>query len=145
MPLVNIVGITSFNRSFYAASVFMASETEDDFIFMFEAFKRMYDEKSLLYPKSFVSDGDPAQIKAMQQVFPGVNYILCIWYINGNIYARILPLFRAEFDDSGEEIIADFVNRRWKEVKIDWLRTIDVSIEEKWEANWKTFCDKYDD
>jgi MULE transposase domain len=66
MPLVNIVGITPLNRSFYAASVFMASETENDFIFMFEALKRMYDEKSLPYPKSFVSDGDPAQIKAMQ-------------------------------------------------------------------------------
>jgi hypothetical protein len=60
MPLVNIVGITPFNRSFYAASVFMTSETEDDFIFMFEALKRMYDEKSLPYLKLFVSDGDPA-------------------------------------------------------------------------------------
>jgi hypothetical protein len=119
MPLVNIVGITPFNRSFYAASVFMASEIEDDFIFMFEALKRIYDEKSLSYFKLFVSDGDPAQIKAMQQVFPGVNYILCIWHINGNIHARILSLFRAEFDDFGEETIVDFVNRKWKEVKIN--------------------------
>jgi hypothetical protein len=60
MSLINIVGITSFNRSFYAASVFMASETEDDFIFIFEALKRIYDEKSLPYSKSFVFDGDPA-------------------------------------------------------------------------------------
>jgi hypothetical protein len=60
MPLVNIVGITPFNRSFYAASVFLASKTENDFIFMFEALKRMYDENSLPYFKSFVSDGDPA-------------------------------------------------------------------------------------
>jgi hypothetical protein len=60
MPLINIVGITPLNRSFYAASVFMASETEDDFIFMFEALKRIYDEKSLPYFKLFVSDGDPA-------------------------------------------------------------------------------------
>jgi hypothetical protein len=66
MPLVNIVGTTSFNRSFYAASVFIASETENDFIFIFEALKRIYDEKSLLYPKSFVSNGDLAQIKVMQ-------------------------------------------------------------------------------
>jgi hypothetical protein len=58
MPLVNIVGITFFNRSFYAASVFMASETENDFIFIFEALKRIYDEKSLFYPKLFVSDGN---------------------------------------------------------------------------------------
>jgi hypothetical protein len=66
MPLVNIVGITPLNKSFYAASVFMASETENNFIFMFEALKRMYDKKSLPYFKSFVSDGDPAQIKVMQ-------------------------------------------------------------------------------
>jgi hypothetical protein len=105
MPLINIVGTTPLNRSFYAASVFMASETENDFIFIFEALKRMYDEKSLSYLKSFVSDGDPAQIKAMQQVFPGVNYILCIWHINGNIYARILCLLRAEFDDSDEKML----------------------------------------
>jgi hypothetical protein len=66
MPLINIVGTTPLNRSFYAASVFMVSETEDDFIFIFETLKRMYDKKSLPYPKSFVSDGDPAQIKTMQ-------------------------------------------------------------------------------
>jgi MULE transposase domain len=65
MPLVNIVGTTSLNRFFYAASVFMASETENDFIFIFEALKRIYDKKSLSYPKLFVSDGDPAQIKAI--------------------------------------------------------------------------------
>jgi hypothetical protein len=38
----------------------MASEIEDNFIFIFETLKRMYDEKSLPYPKLFVSDGDPA-------------------------------------------------------------------------------------
>jgi hypothetical protein len=65
MPLINIVGITPLNRSFYAASVFMASEIENDFIFIFKALKRMYDKKSLSYPKLFVSDGNPAQIKAM--------------------------------------------------------------------------------
>ena len=65
MPLVNIVGITPLNRSFYAASVFLISETENDFIFIFGTLKRIYDEKSLFYPKSFVSDGDPAQIKTI--------------------------------------------------------------------------------
>jgi MULE transposase domain len=60
MSLINIVGTTFFNRSFYAASVFMAGEIENDFIFMFEALKRIYDKKSLPYPKLFVSDGDPA-------------------------------------------------------------------------------------
>jgi hypothetical protein len=43
MPLVNTVGITPFNRSFYAANVFITSETENDFIFIFETLKRMYE------------------------------------------------------------------------------------------------------
>jgi MULE transposase domain len=59
MPLVNIVGTTSLNKSFYAASVFMAGETLKDFLFIFQAIKRMYDENLWPYPKTFVSDGDP--------------------------------------------------------------------------------------
>jgi hypothetical protein len=58
MPLVNIVGTISFNKSFYAVSVFMAGETLEDFLFMFQAIKRMYDKNLWPYFKTFVSDGN---------------------------------------------------------------------------------------
>jgi hypothetical protein len=84
-------------------------------------------------------------MKAMQQVFPGVNHVLCLWHINSNIHAKILPLLRVEYGDSGEETIAEFVDRKWKEVKTNWLHAINASSEKKWEENWKVFCDKYDE
>jgi hypothetical protein len=59
MPLVNIVGITSFNKSFYAVSVFMTGEILKDFLFMFQAIKRIYDKNLWPYLKTFVSDGNP--------------------------------------------------------------------------------------
>jgi hypothetical protein len=59
MPLVNIVGIISVNKSFYAGSCFMAGETFNDFIYLFENIKRKYDKIGLPYLKIFVSDGDP--------------------------------------------------------------------------------------
>jgi hypothetical protein len=74
-------------------------------------------------------------MKAMQQVFPGINHVLCLWHINNNIYAKILPFLRAEYGDSGEKTIAEFVDRKWKEIKINWFYAINASSEEKWEKN----------
>jgi MULE transposase domain len=132
MPPVNIVGMTSVNRSFYAGSRFMSGETYPDFLYLFENIKREYDEMGLPYPKTFVSDGDTQQMNAMEQVFPGVNHIHCIWHLNGNIQTRIKPLIRQQYETEAKdgEQISTFLDKKWKTFKKDWLKAVAAKTEE---------------
>ena len=104
MPLVNIVGITPCNKSFFAGSAFLPSEKVLDYEWVFEAIEEVYDVLKLPYPKTFVTDGDPHIATALQRVFPGANHILCLWHINSNIQIRILPIIRRAFDRSDNRI-----------------------------------------
>jgi hypothetical protein len=76
MPLVNIVGIILYNKSFFAGSAFLPSEKILDYEWVFETIEKVYDVFILSYPKIFVTDRDPYIIIALQRVFPGANHIL---------------------------------------------------------------------
>ncbi len=82
MSLVNIVGMTGMNRSFFGGSMFIPGEKEKDYKFVFFAIRKLYDVYELSYLKTFVINTYTAEIAAMECVFPGVNHILCIWHIN---------------------------------------------------------------
>ncbi len=43
MPLINIIGMTSMNRNFYTASIFLAGEKEKDYDIIFSNLKILYD------------------------------------------------------------------------------------------------------
>jgi hypothetical protein len=56
LPLVNIVGITLINRLFFAGR-FVKSEKVEDYVYVFESIKELYDVKKLPYPHTFITDG----------------------------------------------------------------------------------------
>jgi hypothetical protein len=85
MPFVNIIGITPYNKSFFAGSAFILSERVLDFEYVFKIIKKVYDIAKLSYPTTFVTDGDSYVVIAMHRVFLEANHILCIWHVNGNI------------------------------------------------------------
>jgi MULE transposase domain len=78
MPLINIIGITPCNKSFFAGSAFIPSERVLDFEYVFKIIKKVYNIAKLSYPTTFVTDGDPHVTTAMHRVFPEANHILCI-------------------------------------------------------------------
>jgi len=80
MPLVNIIGMTGMNRNFYAASVFLAGEKENDYDMVFSGLKDLYDFWKLLYPLTFVTDACEAEIKALKKIFLKANHIFCIFH-----------------------------------------------------------------
>jgi hypothetical protein len=143
MPLVNIVGITPCNKSFFAGSAFLPSEKVLDYEWVFEAIEEVYDVLKLPYPKTFVTDGDPHIATVLQRVFPGANHILCLWHINGNIQIRILPIIRRAFDRSDDIDLQAFIDEKWKAFKNDWMEAISATTEAEWDNRWDVFCDKY--
>jgi hypothetical protein len=143
MPLVNIIGITPCNKSFFAGSAFIPSERVLDFEYVFKTIKKVYDIAKLSYPTTFVTDGDPHVATAMHRVFPEANHILCIWHVNGNIQTRILPVIRRAYDRSDNTDIATFIDETWNAFKNDWMEAISALTETEWELRWNAFCDKY--
>src|SRR6266498_4974341 len=98
MPLVNIVGMIEINRTFFTKSVFVFSEKNKDYLAVFFGIKKLYDEYDLLYPKTVVTDADNAEIKVLKRIFPNTNHILCIFYANNNILAKIKPKIKTKFN-----------------------------------------------
>ncbi len=105
MFFVNIIGMTGTNRNFFTKNIFIPGERYEDYILIFFIIRKLYDIYELRYLLIFVTDTYPAEITAMERVFPGVNYIFCIWHINYNILAKLKSLIKTQFNrESGKDI-----------------------------------------
>ncbi len=103
MPLINIIGMTDMNRLFFGGSIFILGEKEKDYKLVFFAIRKLYNIYELFYPKIFVTDVCAAEIAAIECIFPGVNHILCIWYINCNILVKLKPIIKEQFNNSDDD------------------------------------------
>ncbi len=110
MFLVNIIGMTGQNRSFFAGSMFIPGEKEKDYKLVFYAIRKMYDNYGIPYPSIFVIDACPAEIAAIECIFSNINHILCIWHINCNILAKLKSLIKAQFDRENINDVENMVN-----------------------------------
>src|SRR6266536_816873 len=156
MPFVKLVGITGQNRLFFTKSMFIPGEKEKDYKLVFYIIRKMYDNYGILYPLIFITDACPAEIAVMECIFPNINYILCIWYINCNILIKLKSLIKAQFDrENGNNVenmvdvqifsqvrnktekLAEYLNVKWKEFKRHWMKVIEANLERLWDANWK--------
>ena len=70
----------------------------------------MYDNYGIPYPSTFITDTCPAEIAAIACIFPNINHILCIWYINCNILAKLKCLIKAQFDRENGNNIKNMIN-----------------------------------
>ncbi len=95
------------NRNFYAASVFLAGEKEEDYDMVFSDFKMLYDFWKLLYPVIFITDSCKAEIKVLKKIFSEANHILYIFYINNNILVKLKSKIKIEYNRENDFISDD--------------------------------------
>ena len=98
IPLVNVIGMTGMNQNFYAASVFIAGEKEEDYNMMFSGIQMLYDFFKILYLSIFVTDSCEVEIKALKKIFSKINHILCIFHIDNNILMKLKSKIKAEYN-----------------------------------------------
>lgn len=82
LPLLNLVGVTATNSSFIIGQGFLSFEKNEDFIWVLNHLKTLYEELDLGLPISISTDKDAACIKALGEVFPTVAWHLCVWHIH---------------------------------------------------------------
>ncbi|CAN6587299.1 unnamed protein product [Malus baccata var. baccata] len=86
MPLLDIIGVSSFNTSFNYCFVFMKNEKEEDY---------MFDN----HPMVNISDKELALMNDVHIVFPSTSNLLCTWHIEKNILANSWSSFEVKYKE----------------------------------------------
>ncbi|XP_021840674.2 protein FAR1-RELATED SEQUENCE 5-like [Spinacia oleracea] len=120
MPLLDIIGMTSLNKSFYAAFVFLQNEKEEDYVWALKNFSSILGFNC--QPQVIVTDRKLALIGAINIVFPETTHLLCVWHIQKNIVAKCKGYF-TEIED-------------WDVFMSMWNAMIYAETEEQFEESW---------
>ena len=83
LPFLEIVGVTSTNKTFSIAFAFMHNEQISNYRWTLTCLKLTINNS--FCPRVIVTDRDLALMKACEDVFPENNHLLCRWHIFNDI------------------------------------------------------------
>ncbi|KAG5551462.1 hypothetical protein RHGRI_009772 [Rhododendron griersonianum] len=123
MPLLDIIGVSSFNKSFYSCFAFLEKEGEEDYAWALRMFSNLLGPSC--QPSVIVSDRELALMNAIKVVFPTTTNLLCVWHIEKNILTNCKPRFARQED--------------WTTFLSIWNQVISSQNEELFEQAWNFF------
>lgn len=129
MPLLNIVGVTSFNTTFFSAVVFLQKEELADYVWALECFVKILGLEH--QPLAIVTDRELALMNAIKLIFPDCSHLLCAWHIEKNIMAKCKKKFKTK--------------EEWGEFIIEWTSVMKSPDEASFFSSWGLFVEKYRD
>ncbi|GKA61621.1 PKS-NRPS hybrid synthetase [Tanacetum coccineum] len=86
MPLLDIIGVSCFNTSFYSGFVFLKKEDTESYVWALKAFKEFLGPSN--QPAVIMSDRELALMSSIKDVFPSTTSLLCIWHIQKNVFSN---------------------------------------------------------
>ena len=123
MPLVQIVGSTATNHTFYIGGAFIQRENKATFAWLFEGVKDILYRRRIPLPRVIITDRDIAQINALKEVLPTARRILCLWHINKAIEAQFKRCFKDLISGPDLEQGRQMLNEEWDTFNTLW-RTV---------------------
>lgn len=78
LPLLNVVGTTCLNTTFYAAFGFLLQKRTEDFAWFLRILRNLYARLDLQDLKVIVTVRDAALMSAIRKVFPNTTNLLCL-------------------------------------------------------------------
>lgn len=91
MPLLDIIGVSCFNTSFYSGFAFLKNEDEDSYEWALNAFKKILGDSN--QPSVIITDRELALMNGIKKVFPTTTSLLCIWHIQKNVFSNCKTYF----------------------------------------------------
>jgi len=90
LPLLRILGITALKTTYYVGFCFMAKEEREDYIWVLQNLRALYNSLGIEAPKVIITDRELALMNAIAEVFPIPNTrsLLCIWHVNKAVFTR---------------------------------------------------------
>ena len=129
LPLLIITGVTALNTSFYAAFAFMSAENTEDYVWVIQQLKKLYDHLEIPDPGVLLTDCQLALVKACWTVFPQAEALLCIWHIDKNVETNCMQYFD-KMDD-------------WVDFYEGWHRVMYAKTAEDFEYEWDALQEVY--
>src|SRR5205809_5588886 len=137
MPLLNIVGSTNLNNTFFIACVFLGEESTEDYIWAMEALKSVLEQPGFTFPSIIVTDQELALINAVCLVFLSAKRVLCVWHVEKNVLSNVSSYFGEGEEDKQNEFM-----KAWAKVLSSGSQ---LDYEENWDTLYNTYWTDYSD
>ena len=136
MPLLDMVGVDSCQRSFCIAFAFLSGESEEDYVWALEHLRSLY-QRDL--PSVVLTDRCLAAMNAAAASFPSSRALLCLWHVNKAVLQHCQPIFAAK--NGSEDAQAEV--QVWEEFYAFWHSIVRSPDEETFEVRLAEFEAKY--
>src|SRR3954469_23639805 len=148
LPLLEIVGVTSTDKTYSVGFAYLECEKEDNFTWALGICKSLLVDQAVM-PNVIVTDRDNALMNAVDTVFPTSTALLCRYHITCNVRSKLKPAVGTKDrpDENGKVVKADVVVDR---IMAAWREILDAYSEEVYTeklvhfrslcGSIKTFC-----
>ncbi len=128
LPLLDIIGCTALNTTFYVGFCFMSQEKEEDYIWVLQNLRNLYIGLGIEPPKVILTDCEKALMNAITNVWPNTQGLLCLWHVNKGIFAHC----RTGFND-----------KEWVGFLAAWNAVTKASTLQAYRTAWTALNDTY--
>jgi hypothetical protein len=132
MPLLDMVGVDSCQRSFCIAFAFLSGETEEDYSWALQHLKSLYQHN---LPSVILTDRWLAAMNAAATWFPFSKALLCLWHVNKAVLQHCRPAFILGGGDQAE--------KAWDEFYAFWHSIVASPTEKVFQERLASFECKY--
>jgi antitoxin component HigA of HigAB toxin-antitoxin module len=136
MPLLDMVGVDSCQRSFCIAFAFLSGESEEDYSWALQHLRSLYQND---LPSIILTDRWLAAMNAAATWFPLSKGLLCLWHVNKAVQQHC----RAAFAPGGGRVADQAGDQAWDEFYAFWHLIIASSTEKLYEERLANFERKY--
>lgn len=124
-PFASFIGVNHHKQAVIFGAALLYDESLESFKWLFETFKSVMCGKQ---PKTFFSDQCTEIADAIAAVWPGTNYLPCVWHIFQNATKELNYVIQAS-----ETFMPDFCHCVY-----------DCEVEEEFLSAWEVMLEKYD-
>ena len=107
----------------------MPSEYTNDYLWILEQLRELYDDHDLPYPRVILTDCQRALVNACGEVFRDAETLLCIWHIDKNVEKHC-----RQFSDTSEA---------WDDFYQGWHRVMYTTTQEEFTYEWDALQEVY--
>lgn len=113
MPLLDMVGVDSCQRSFCIAFAFLSGESEEDYSWALQHLKSLYQGE---LPSVILTDRCIAAMNAAATWFPSSKALLCLWHVNRAVLQHCRPFFASTSNQAPNQA----GEASWTEFYVSW-------------------------
>jgi hypothetical protein len=146
MPLLDIVGVTALNSTFYVGFGFIQDEQQASYEFVLNSLHNIYLQLGLSSPRTVLTDKDQALINALSEVFSTTDLMICIWHINRNILTKARPILRKELVEiltPNDPEFQSHIDDNWKKMLGLWMHIVNAATVPEMRQAWDEFKQQY--